>query len=293
MDWGIFRPSRPTAMCLVLLAFSFLLMTFRLTTAVQTFRAFLFYWISPTQETATSSVKFAAGLGMNLAELVRAHRENIVLREKMTHLSLIDAQYEEMAAENRRLKGLLDLKSSLLFDAIPASVSGRDAQSWTQAVWIDRGIKEGVAPDCPVLAIAPGSSEDHPAAAGVIGRILESGSNSSKVLLISDPISSVAATLPRTGEQGLVRGQGSFQAMMEDLDPLASIEPGDQVVTSGIGGVFPEGLPIGELVRIIPSPSGFMRAEIRPFVSINKIREVLVVRKEKRKEIPHGEDRKP
>ena len=115
---------------------------------------------------------------------------------------------------------------------------------------------------------------------GLAGRVLECGSHSSKVLLISDPLSSVSVSISRTGEQGLVQGQGSFLTV-EYLDLASDAKPGDEVVTNGLGGIFPQGIPVGVLTQVEVSASGFRRGILKPSVSLNRIREVLVLKIEK------------
>ena len=279
MDWEIFKPSRPTTLCLLLLTIAFLMMTFRVTRAVQAFRSFVFYWASPTYEGVSRTVNAAGGLGFRLTELVTAHSENKILKEKIKHLPLVEAQLQQLQLENQRLKNLLDLKSSLPFGAIPALVSGRDTQNWTSGVWIDHGSSEGILADCPVLAVKGSPIGDAQVSGGVIGRVIECGPGSSKVLLISDPLSSVAAADVRTGEEGLLQGHGSSLITLEYIDQSADVQPGDQIVTSGLGRVFPPGLSIGRVSKVLLSQTGFKRAEVRPTVSLGSIREVLVLKR--------------
>src|SRR5687767_4325099 len=118
MDWGFFRPSRSTLTCFFLLALSFLLMAFRLTDTVQSLRSFLFYWISPSYSVVSSTVDSAQGLGARLVGLVFAHRENEILKERIKHFPLIEAEHEQFRAENQRLKALLNFKSRLPFETI-------------------------------------------------------------------------------------------------------------------------------------------------------------------------------
>lgn len=277
MDWENFRPSRATAICLALLSFSFLLMTFRITKKVQAFRSFLFYWISPSQESASNLIQFTRELGLRLPELVQAHQENIILKNEKKTFSLKENQLQEALLENQRLKQLLDLKFSLPFNLIPATVSGRDTQNWISTIWIDRGLNDRVLPNSPVLAVQGESLNNSQILGGVIGRVLECSLSSSKVMLISDPLSSLVVSLPRTGEQGLVNGQSSFSMTVEYLDPTSDIQIGDEVVTNGMGGIFPAGLSVGVLSKIITTSSGFKRAKLKPTVPLNKIREVLVL----------------
>ncbi|OGR82073.1 MAG: rod shape-determining protein MreC [Elusimicrobia bacterium RIFCSPLOWO2_01_FULL_64_13] len=269
------RFSHATGTCVFLLSVSFLLMSFRLTGAVQSLRGFLLYWVAPGQEAAAVSAAYAGSLASNLAGLVRAREENRVLKEKFQVFSALHARAEELDRENGRLKSMLEMRTVPPFDSVPCRVTARDPLNWNQAVWIDRGTRDGLKAEMPVISVPPGRLEG-----GAVGRIWESRPGSSKVLLLSDPLSSLAASLPRTGEQGLVRGQGSV-VTVEYLDPLADVRPGDEVVTSGLGGVFPPGLPIGTLSKVMLSPSGFKRAELRPAVPPGSLREVLVLVRKK------------
>lgn len=280
MDWGIFRPTKPAALCLCLLGVSFLLMTFHWTAAVKNFRAFLLYWISPVHAASNLAAQAASEPGRNLLELIRSHEENAALKQRILKSSLLETQYKDVLAENKRLRELLELKGSLPFDSVSARVSGRDPQSWAQAVWIDRGTKDQVKPDSPVVAVLPEAEDGAAVVKGLIGRVLETAHRTSKVLLVTDPLSSIAVSLPRTGEQGLVQGQGSHLSL-EYLEMVSQVQPGDEVVTSGLGGIFPPGLPVGTLTQVELSPSGFRRGVVKPAVSLNAVREVLVLKLER------------
>ena len=277
MDWGIFRPSKPAGLCIALLGFSFLLMTFRLTGAVRNFRTFLLYWVSPIEEVSESSIEFASEIGSNLVRLVKAHKENRILKERILTASVIETQYKETLEENKRLRGLLGMKAEIPFDSLSARVSGRDPQSWTQAVWINRGFGDQVAPDSPVVAVESKGYGGAGVLEGLVGRVLECGKHSSKVLLLSDPLSSVAVSIPRIGDQGLVQGQGSFLSV-EYLEMTSQAQSGDLVVTSGLGGIFPAGIPVGTLAQVEASASGFRRGILLPAVSLYRLREVLVLK---------------
>ena len=280
MDWGAFRPSKSTSVCLLLLGFAFLLMTFRLTGAVKNFRSFLLYWISPVQETASGAIQSAGDAGSKLIRLIQAHRENVFLRERVLQASLLEARYKETLEENNRLRHLLELKGNLPFHSIAARVTARDAQGWTQSIWINRGLKDRVAPDSPVVAVEPDGLGGASVMKGLVGRVLECGSSSSKVLLISDPLSSVAVSIPRVQEQGLAQGQGSMLTV-EYLELTSGAQEGDEVVTSGLGGIFPAGIPVGILTHLEAYASGFKRGVLKPSVSLSRLKEVLVLKVEK------------
>lgn len=273
MGWGAFHPSRATTVAVVLLVFSFILMTLRLTQPVRSFRLFVYYLIAPSPEAASHLIHSTGKLAARLAHIVRIDREKAALEKKMRQLLILESEAPSLLLENQRLRELLNLKAKLNHEVIPAEVSARDVQNWFDSLWINQGISQGVQPDSPVLAI----SENPVPMAGLVGRILECGPNSSKVLLLSDSLSAVAALLPRTGEHGLVTGQGLFSIIIDYLDPASDIQPGDEVVTSGLGTIFPAGLLIGQVEKITAMPSGFKRAKIKTAASLSKIREVLIL----------------
>ncbi len=278
MDWEVFRISRASAICILLLSIASMLMSLRLTHRVQSFRTLLFYWISPTASLTSDAIEQTKSIGNRFSELVSAHQDNKKLKNEVMSLSLSQANYQEIAQENKRLKELLELKSSLNFDTTPAQVFGRDTHNWSAAIWINRGMNDGIDLDCPVLSVAHDENLAGKVIGGVIGRVLKIGSSSSKVLLIADPLSSIAVCLPRTGEQGLVQGQGGFLVTLEYMDPSADIAINDEVLTSGLGGLFPSGLPIGKIKEILTSPLGFKRASLELNVHLNNLKEVLILK---------------
>ncbi|MBI1979683.1 MAG: rod shape-determining protein MreC [Elusimicrobia bacterium] len=278
MSQQFFRPTRGNFLCLFLLAFSFLLMTLRWTPTVRSFRALLFYCLSPAYEVPFAVEKGGTNLASRIRELIQTHQENQNLKERIKEVSALESQWRETQAENERLRRLLELRSALPFRLTPALVAGRDAQSWTHSILIDRGTENGVRLQSPVLAVGKGNGENS-FLSGVIGRVLECGPHLSKVLLITDPLSSVAVTLPRTGEQGLAQGQGGLSVTVDYLDRSAEVLVGEEVRTSGLGGVFPAGLAVGKITKIVPSTSEFKRAILQPSVSLTELREVLVLEK--------------
>lgn len=278
MNWGLFRPSRPTLTCFILLLLSFLAMTFQLSSLVQGLRLFLFSWIAPAYEMPVGMIHNVSGLGSRLVELVSAYQENRILKTKIKQFSFLEVQLQDALSENRTLREILELRAKQSWTTRSAQVYSRDSQSWTQSLWIDCGVEQGLKTDDPVLAVHGNPIKDAEIVSSLIGRILECGPNSSKVLLISDPLSSLAVSIVRNGEEGLLQGRGSFMITVEYLNPTADIQPGDQVVTSGLGGIFPAGLLVGTVSKVIALPSGFKRAELTPAISLSRLKEVLVLK---------------
>jgi rod shape-determining protein MreC len=116
--------------------------------------------------------------------------------------------------------------------------------------------------------------------AGVVGQIVRVSANSSRVLLLTDHSSGIASTIQRSRARGVVKGRGEGLCSLEFAIREEDVKVGDQVVTSGIGGIFPKGLPIGEVTMVKRGEYGvFQNITIRPAVDILHLEEVLVVLK--------------
>jgi rod shape-determining protein MreC len=132
---------------------------------------------------------------------------------------------------------------------------------------INKGSRDGVAVEMGVITPA-----------GVVGRVIKAEPAVSQVLLITDRNSAVAALIQRTRDEGLVEGTEKGLARIKYLSLLADVKEGDLVLTSGLTGSFPKGLPIGTLGLVTKKELDlFQQAELTPNVDFSKIEEVLVV----------------
>ncbi len=174
--------------------------------------------------------------------------------------------------ENTRLRDILELKKEQWPKAIVARVAGRDPQRWFQEIVLDKGQEDGLEIDAPVLAVVEGRE-------ALVGRIVESSAHISKVMLLQDSLSSVAATVTGVrGEDGVVEGTNSHELLLKFLDRGSQVKIGDLVVTSGLGKAFPPGVPMGWIESIEPDPRQlFLQAKLHPSVRSNQIRVVLVL----------------
>lgn len=215
----------------------------------------------PLQQGVTSSTTFLGSLlggGAEQVELLDA--ENRRLRAELIGR-------EELRLENERLKGLLAFSEQLAAPAVAARVIGIDASNWFQTVTIDKGSNDGIAEGAVVV------NEQ-----GVVGRIVRTGARSSRALLITDASSAVATMVERTRSRGICRGTGAglildYVALPED------VVEGDVIITSGLGGVFPKGLPVGVVASVVRGGfSMFQTIQVAPAVDFTRIEEVLVLR---------------
>ncbi|HEY5595270.1 MAG TPA: rod shape-determining protein MreC [Nitrospiria bacterium] len=199
--------------------------------------------------------------------LVSVRRENERLKQDLARLQNETIQLQEAALAHERLRELLDLKKTAAHRLLAAAVIGRDPSNWYRTLMINKGSRDGVAVEMGVITPA-----------GVVGRVLKAGPAVSQVLLITDRNSAVAALIQRTRDEGLVEGTENGLARIKYLSLLADATEGDLVLTSGLTGSFPKGLPIGTLGRVTKKDLDlFKQAELTPRVDFSKIEEVLVV----------------
>lgn len=199
--------------------------------------------------------------------LVGVQRENRVLRESVKVMNRNVLEIQDAIIANERLKKLLDLKSSLKIPSVAATVIGEESAPWFRTIVIDRGGVDGLDEGMPVVATS-----------GVVGRIVKVSPNSARVLLLTDHASSIAAMIQRSRARGVIKGKGGGACSLEFAMREEDVKVGDVVMTSGIGGVFPKGIAIGEVSMVRKGEYGmFQTVDIRPAVNVSRLEEVLVL----------------
>ena len=186
--------------------------------------------------------------------------ENRLLRSKINSLS-------EVSLENERLQKLLAFRQQSPFKVVAARVIGRGADNWTSAVVIDKGGFHGVRRGmCAINHL------------GLLGRVIESSLDSSKIILLSDPAMGVSGVIQRTRQEGLVSGTLGTYLIMKYLPQDADIKVNDRVVTSGLNQHYPKGILIGTVVDVGNEFSNLGRyAVIKPAANLSYAEEVLIV----------------
>ena len=203
--------------------------------------------------------------------LVEVRRQNRLLLEQLRMLNTRLVTEQEALLANERLKKLLALKEAIPSPTVAASVIGEDGTPWFKTMVIDRGGADGLREGMAVVA-----------AEGVVGQVVKVAPHSARILLLTDHASAIAALVQRSRARGVVRGAGSGSMTIEFALREDDVKVGDQLVTSGIGGLFPKGIPIGEVTMVKKGEYGiFQTIEVRPVVSLSRIEEVLVVLKQR------------
>ena len=203
--------------------------------------------------------------------LVDVRKQNGELLEQLRLMNSRLIGEQEALLANERLKKLLMLKGTVPFPTVAASIIGGDSAPWFKTLLIDRGEQDGFQEGMPVVA-----------SDGVVGQLVKVAGNSSRVLLITDHSSAIAAVVQRSRARGVVRGAGGGRLTLEFAVREDDVKVGDQILTSGIGGTFPKGLPIGEVTMVKKGEYGiFQTVEVSPAVMISRLEEVRVLLKKR------------
>lgn len=222
---------------------------------------------SAAQNVITYTARSLKNIWFGYIYLVGIREENVVLRREVSILRNRLNAGMEILHENQRLKGLLDFKEGSGFRTVTARVIGIGLVDMFETITIGKGSIDGVTSGMAVV------TND-----GVVGRILSSSPNSSRVLLIADKNSYVDAVIQRSRDRGVVRGEGLNLLELKYLPRSADALAGDMLVTSGVGGVFPKGVVIGSISRVDKNAGGiFLYSAVKPAVDFSKLEEVLVI----------------
>lgn len=194
--------------------------------------------------------------------------ENMRLRYQQTVLEAELQKSLVIQKENSQLKELLLTSSQGDMRAMAAQILAVDTSSARQVVVLNKGNRDGVSLGQPVLD-----------AKGVMGQVVDVGPMTSTVLLISDFKSAVPVRNNRTGERAILVGTNRLdQLSLINLPKTASIHPGDVLVTSGLGGRYPEGYPVGKVLKVFSLPGeDFVKVEVSPIALLNRNRLVLLI----------------
>jgi rod shape-determining protein MreC len=222
---------------------------------------------SPPLRAIRFLLKGASRLWDNYIFLLETQKKNLELQKSMDLLAEQNMRMQEVLAENLRLRKLLSLKELSSARPVSAEIIGRDPIGWFKTLLINKGSSDGIGRNQAVVTHR-----------GIVGRTLDVAGNSSKVLLITDINSSVDALVQRTRARGVVEGRASNLCELKYVSVSDDLKLGDLVVTSGLCGIFPKGLPVGKVSRMEKDNVGlFQYVELTPTVSLNKLEEVSIL----------------
>lgn len=197
----------------------------------------------------------------------RLAKENKLLINQIEILKNKLVNLEELELENNRLKKLLNFKMKTDHKTVSAQVIGRDPSNWTSIIFIDKGSLDGIK---KYMAVNTDK--------GLVGRVIEVGLNSAKVMFITDPDSRIGVLIQRTRHDGLLYGTLRRQCQVVYMALDADVWPGDLVVSSGLGTSVPKGLLVGVVEDVFIDKSGlYQSAIVKPAVDLSRVEEVLCI----------------
>lgn len=220
---------------------------------------------------ASSPLKFFHSLissSKRIIPFASLREDNARLRKRVELLTGSLEEARIIYDENERLKDLINFKKALSYTTVPAQVIGRDPSNWSNSLIIDKGLSGGVRQNKAVLSTK-----------GLVGRVLEAGRTSSKILLITDPNSKVGVLIQRNRQGGVLVGRPDGRCKMIYIALDSDVAPGDKVITAGSGGIFPKDILVGEVIRIEKQPGRlYKNAIVKTSEDLSRLEEVLCVR---------------
>ncbi len=224
--------------------------------------------LGSVQGVFSSSVSVGKDFWHHYFDLVGVSRENEQLRLELQELRSKNLGFREAAATNVSLLELLNLQKSSKSPTVTAQIVGRDPSLWFKTLTINKGSSAGIEKGMPVITVD-----------GVVGQVINLSPSYAKVILSVDPNSAIDAVVQGNRVQGIVKGKGQNYQLYYVLKNNEVVK-GDQIITSGMGGVFPKGLAVGIVSDVFNSRRGmFQRIEVSPSVDFRKLEYVSVVLK--------------
>src|SRR5882757_9392207 len=223
---------------LVIAAFGAMLIGKADTVLVEHARVLALDLATPALEAIARPVAYANRIIADLKEFASLREENARLREQNARLLAWQTAARRLENENDRLRDLSQFREGPEASFITARIVGDSVSAYVRGALLNVGRKVGVTPG---QAVVTGE--------GLAGRVAEVGDNSARVLFVTDVNSRLPVLVERTRERAILAGDNSSQLRLTLLQSVAGVQRGDRIITSGHGGSFPVGIPVGEVVE--------------------------------------------
>ena len=259
----------------LLLIISSVLLTFSGGRFIVDFKSVGFSVASGTENAVHSVSSFVTDAVSAVRELADLRSKYLALSEKLKDYELLQRSNADIRRENRELKELLGFADTITYKNIPAQITGFDPDNLYSGIIINRGTKHGVRKNMPVLAFQ-GSN------VGLVGKIVQTGRDSSMIIPIYDYQCYVAASVQTTKHRGLVNGQGAsdLPLIMQYVQKRAKDEIGigDRILASGENNLFPKDSPIGVITGIkVHDYETYLELTVQPIIDFSRLDYVFVL----------------
>ena len=224
--------------------------------------------VSPPERLIHATSQSVGGIWQNYLYLRHVREQNQDLEKTIDRLRLEQAALLEDARQGQRLQGLVNFQEKYIYKSMPAQVIGASGSTQSHILYLDKGAAEGLRRDMAVI------TPD-----GIVGKVREVFPHSAQVLLINDQTSGAGVILETTRTRGILRGNSTGQPQVVGIMADNRIKPGEKVLTAGGDEVFPRGLPVGTVEKVVPDPErdSFIQATVKPAAHLNQLDEVLVI----------------
>lgn len=204
----------------------------------------------------------------NYFDLRHVNEQNKTLQQTVDRLRLEEAALLEDARQGQRLQAMLGFQEKYIYKTLPAQIIGTSGSDQSRVFYIDKGANAGLERDMAVIT-----------ADGIVGKVREVYPRSAQILLINDQTSGAGVILETTRIRGILRGNALGQPQIVGLTVDSRIQPGERVLTAGGDEIFPRGLPVGTVDKVVndPDQDGFIKVIVKPAAHLDRLDEVLVI----------------
>lgn len=230
------------------------------------FRRWVLTVSAPVLNGSSSLARGVSGLWTSYVWLHGARAENERLKEDVRQLALVNNSLEQAKEENARLRLLLAINTSLPYQTLGARVIARAPNYLSNTIYLDRGSADGVREDQPVISET-----------GVVGRTVLVTRDSCQVQLLTNADASIGVLVERTMVPGVVRGTENMLLSLNYISNTEEVNADDTIVTSGLDGIYPRGLPVGRVADSQKGKTGFRAILVQPNADMIRIEEVLIL----------------
>jgi len=224
--------------------------------------------VSPPEKAVHYTREGVVGLWENYFDLRGVRQQNADLEKTLSRMRLEQAELLEDARQGQRLQALLGFQQHYIYKTLPAEVYGASGSIGSHVFYIDKGSDDGLKPDLAVI------TPD-----GIVGKVRDVFPHSAQVLAVNDQTSGAGVILAATRVRGILRGDAAGHLEVVNILADERIKPGEKVLTAGGDLIFPRGLPVGEVEKVVPDPDrdGFIEVILKPAAHLDQLDEVLVI----------------
>jgi rod shape-determining protein MreC len=224
--------------------------------------------VAPPERGIHDSKMAAIHLWQNYLDLRHVREQNQDLQKTIDRLRLEQASLLEDARQGERLQALLDFQHRYIYSTLPAQAIGSSGSDQSRVFYLDKGSSDGLKPDMAVIT-----------ADGIVGKVRDVFPHTAQVLVIDDQTSGAGVILETTRIRGILTGNAAGQLEIVGILADERIKPGEKVLTAGGDLVFPRGLPVGVVQKVVRDPErdSFIDVILTPAAHLDRLDEVLII----------------